>query len=990
MARFVYRRPFDYRPRRRKVTAAPQTIAPTGIASQEAFGSHTVSVSGAITIIPGGIASGEAFGTLTIQFYVVASAIASLEAFGSAQVNLRLLASAIASGEGHGSTVLVTGTGTTYWVATDGDDEAPGTESEPWLTLNKAATTATAGDTVYFKNGVYAQSTQQENWNSGSAANGYITFRAQNAGQAELQRTGSGGRLVEMTSESYIRFYDLKFKGQLTVGTQLCRHTYCDHIEYYDCEIYNTQYIGVQFDDCDDCVLDGCTIHPDNATGTSAGDGIQVTGGSSTPCTNITISDCEVYNTEHAGIKLYAVNGATVENCTVHDTSSHGISVGGELGRTAQNVTVRYCTLRDLGEYDPSPGGEQGLRIHDSADNVLCHHNTIDTCYGPGITCSDVTGTVELYNNTIYGADQNDNDWGMLNLEETDSATPDITFKNNVIFATRTTYTLRIDDSLESYIDLDYNLYYSSAVSEKIRRNGTTYTSYSDYKSVGGYESNTVIDDNPDFEDAPNGDFHLTLGSPAIDEGVDVGLDYLGSAPDIGRWEYISITASAIASGEAFGSGQVNLALALTGISSGEVFGSAQLNLALALTGISSAEAFGTALLRLYVVPAGIASQEEIGSHTVVPGAITVITSAIDSLEAFGSHTVVPGAITLLPGAVASLEAFGSHTVVPGAITLLPGGVASLEAFGSANLIKFILASGVASGEAFGAAQVNLALALTGIASGETFGTALLGLYVVPAGVASGEAFGTAALEMAGVLSPAGIASLEAFGSHTIVPGAITLLPGAIASQEAFGSARLIKFIHAAGVASGEAFGTAVLGLYVVPAGIASVEAFGTAALGLYVVPTGIASLEGFGTHAIVLGAITLLPGAIASQEAFGSANLMMPLFIEPAGLVSGEALGAARVVRHLHPVGIISLEAFGSHTVLSGAGVFLRALGLLIRGAVSLRGELRETEPLGAPTVWGTGLVVGELRRTEPPDAPAVRVADDISSPEERQAEEL
>jgi hypothetical protein len=42
----------------------------------------------------------------------------------------------------------------------------------------------------------------------------------------------------------------------------------------------------------------------------------------------------------------------------------------------------------------------------------------------------------------------------------------------------------------------------------------------------------------PQFVDATVPDVHLQPGSPCIDAGVDVGLPYLGSAPDMGAFEF--------------------------------------------------------------------------------------------------------------------------------------------------------------------------------------------------------------------------------------------------------------------------------------------------------------------------------------------------------------------------------------------------------------------------------------------------------------------
>ena len=44
-----------------------------------------------------------------------------------------------------------------YFVATTGNDANPGTQSQPWRTIGKAARVAAAGDTVYVRGGVYAE-----------------------------------------------------------------------------------------------------------------------------------------------------------------------------------------------------------------------------------------------------------------------------------------------------------------------------------------------------------------------------------------------------------------------------------------------------------------------------------------------------------------------------------------------------------------------------------------------------------------------------------------------------------------------------------------------------------------------------------------------------------------------------------------------------------------------------------------------------------------
>src|SRR6202035_5078175 len=62
----------------------------------------------------------------------------------------------------------------TYYVSTSGKDTNLGTITSPWRTIQHAANSVKAGDTVYVRAGVYNEIVSIPA--SGSASGGYITF----------------------------------------------------------------------------------------------------------------------------------------------------------------------------------------------------------------------------------------------------------------------------------------------------------------------------------------------------------------------------------------------------------------------------------------------------------------------------------------------------------------------------------------------------------------------------------------------------------------------------------------------------------------------------------------------------------------------------------------------------------------------------------------------------------------------------------------------
>src|SRR2546423_1303691 len=166
--------------------------------------------------------------------------------------------------------------GTTYYVDNTGtcSDTNPGTQTQPWCTIGKAATTMVAGDTALVHGTFTAAGTNPTNSGTVTAP---ITFQA-NAALGGATFNG-GTTAFAVSSRSYITV-----KG-VTVGLSATSHT----------------------------------------TGYS----ISVGGGRGVVISRNTISyaGTPAQSQTKAGIYVSGLNGGTISGNVTHDNSAHGISI---------------------------------------------------------------------------------------------------------------------------------------------------------------------------------------------------------------------------------------------------------------------------------------------------------------------------------------------------------------------------------------------------------------------------------------------------------------------------------------------------------------------------------------------------------------------------------------------------------------------------------------------------------------------------------------
>ncbi|MGA2408178.1 MAG: right-handed parallel beta-helix repeat-containing protein [Bacteroidales bacterium] len=201
---------------------------------------------------------------------------------------------------------------TTYYVATTGNDNNPGTITKPWSTWQKGFNSISAGDILYIRGGTYT-------------ATGIVIADV----FAAVGVDGKNG----------------------TSGSQYQVYAYPGEIPVLDCStLTNNSYvrIGIMLTNSSYWHLMGLEIKNCNQVTASSphygGQGIYITGSS-----NIIIENCAAHNNQGPGMGTRDVNELTFLNCDSHDnydpySDTPGDNADGfDIGFNKNNGIVR-CT----------------------------------------------------------------------------------------------------------------------------------------------------------------------------------------------------------------------------------------------------------------------------------------------------------------------------------------------------------------------------------------------------------------------------------------------------------------------------------------------------------------------------------------------------------------------------------------------------------------------------------------------------------------------
>jgi len=424
--------------------------------------------------------------------------------------------------------IVLQGSGNTYYVATTGLDTNPGSSGQPWLTLQHAVDSIAAGDTIIVLDGTYRGCRMDTN--SGTAGSPK-TLKALNHAAAILNQPGASnvhGSTLEIEDSNYWVIQDLQVNGSGTADHGIDARV-ASHITVTNCVAYSSAATAIFSGFADYMLVQGCQGHGTGEHGiymSNSADYGAVTGNTT-------------WANSHCGIQLNA-----------------DLSMGGD-------GTMSFWTIAKNVVYSNCSGGGAAINFDGASDckilNNLLYGNSRAGIALYAIDGANGSSRDLIYNDTIVSPSS----W-CVSIAAADQGTNcvDNKVKNCILMADSGAYgsVIGYGSSMGSNFASDYN-----AVVDRfsIDQDNETIIPLSTWRTYGYDAHSFVTTKGALFVDPNNSNYHLAVGSPAINAGTTVTevTDDLegntrpqGGAYDVGCYETagstpLSITTSGLPGG---------------------------------------------------------------------------------------------------------------------------------------------------------------------------------------------------------------------------------------------------------------------------------------------------------------------------------------------------------------------------------------------------------------------------------------------------------
>jgi hypothetical protein len=417
-----------------------------------------------------------------------------------------------------------------YYVATTGNDSNAGTMAAPFATLQKAVGVAAAGDTVWIRGGTYKTVTPANSGagisfsKSGTSDTNRIKYWAYPGEVPVFDFTNLAISTTGYTNGFVVTGSWLHFKG-----LEIC------------CVPMNTRSNnGVSVSNGGNDIFESLNMHHNNGNGIFIGNGM---GGH-------LVVNCDAHdnydpnsnqgmgqNADGFGVHYQTAGARTIiRGCRAWWNSDDGYDlINQEFSVTVESSWAMGNGYANYGTTNPADGNGNGFKMGSSDTGVrhLVQNNVAWKNKASGFYANHSSGGNTWYNNTSF---MNGTQYNMLASAPGDPNTT-ITLTGTMVHIMRNNIGYPNKNSNMTGVDTMFNSWDLG-----ITPAATDFLSITD-PSVSGtgvsIESSGAIGPRPADGTMPKVDFlKLAAASRFIDKGTDVGLPFVGAAPDLGAHEF--------------------------------------------------------------------------------------------------------------------------------------------------------------------------------------------------------------------------------------------------------------------------------------------------------------------------------------------------------------------------------------------------------------------------------------------------------------------
>jgi MYXO-CTERM domain-containing protein len=445
---------------------------------------------------------------------------------------------------------------TDYYVSPTGSDTNAGTIDAPFATIQKGADTAAAGDTVWLRGGTYKITTPKSSGagiefsKSGTSDTNRINYFAYTGETPLIDFTNMTISTTGYTMGVVVTGSWLHFKG----------------IEECCVPMNTSSNNGFAVDDpATNDIFELLNMHGNSGNGifigTKQGGGHQIINCDSHDNYDATSSQGQGQNADGFGVHYQTTGASTIiSGCRSWWNSDDGYDlINQEVPVTVENSWAFGMGYANYGTYSPTSGNGNGFKMGSSKTGIrhLVQNNVAWKNKANGFYANHSAGGNTWYNNTAF---QNGTNFNMLASSwdaagnRTDgvilTGTKVHIMRNNLAYPNTISYITGygVDTAFNTW---DLNITAKSSDFLSITDptvSGTGQAIETSSPALGPRQADGSL---------PDVDFlKLAAGSQMIDKGTDVGLPYVGAAPDLGAYEYgATATGGTAGTGGAGGTG---------------------------------------------------------------------------------------------------------------------------------------------------------------------------------------------------------------------------------------------------------------------------------------------------------------------------------------------------------------------------------------------------------------------------------------------------